>query len=63
MRFRPAVGALRSAAMLLLLAAPGDTVVGRAHAFVADGRVATPTASVRAWRVACGGQPGNGARP
>ncbi|HEY2067811.1 MAG TPA: hypothetical protein VGG84_17810 [Gemmatimonadaceae bacterium] len=33
--------------------APGDTVTGKAHAFVADGRVRIPTSRVRAWRVAC----------
>jgi hypothetical protein len=32
----------------------GDTVVGSAFAFVADGRRAVPTAPVRAWRVPCG---------
>jgi len=30
-----------------------DTVAGEARAFVADGRVASPTSAVRAWRVAC----------
>jgi hypothetical protein len=33
--------------------APGDTVVGRASAFVADGSVAPPVSRVRAWRVEC----------
>jgi hypothetical protein len=33
--------------------APGDTVVGRAVAFVANGAVKAPEAKVRAWRVAC----------
>ena len=33
--------------------APGDTVRGRAVAFVANGEVEPPTASVRAWRVRC----------
>jgi hypothetical protein len=33
--------------------APGDTIVGQARAFVADGRVQIPTSRVRAWRVAC----------
>ena len=32
----------------------GDTVVGSAFAFVADGRRAAPTAQVWAWRVPCG---------
>jgi hypothetical protein len=35
--------------------APGDTVVGRAVAFVANGARKSPTSSVRAWRVGCGG--------
>jgi hypothetical protein len=33
--------------------APGDTVVGTAFAFIADGRKKAPTAKVRAWRVPC----------
>lgn len=33
--------------------APGDTVTGRARAFVADGRMRVPTSRVRAWRVSC----------
>lgn len=33
--------------------APGDTVTGRASAFVANGEVKAPEAKVRAWRVAC----------
>jgi len=33
--------------------AVGDTVVGSAFAFVADGRKKAPTAKVRAWRVPC----------
>jgi hypothetical protein len=33
--------------------APGDTVVGRAIAFVANGSVKAPTARVRAWQVPC----------
>ncbi len=33
--------------------AVGDTVVGRAVAFVANGAVKSPEAKVRAWRVAC----------
>jgi len=33
--------------------APGDTVVGRAVAFVANGAVTPPVAKVRAWRVEC----------
>ena len=33
--------------------APGDTVVGSAFAFVADGRKKAPTAKVWAWRVSC----------
>jgi hypothetical protein len=33
--------------------APGDTVIGKASAFVADGRVKIPTSRVRAWRIAC----------
>ena len=33
--------------------AVGDTVVGRAVAFVANGEVTSPVARVRAWRVAC----------
>jgi hypothetical protein len=37
--------------------APGDTVRGVAHAFVADGQVRTPTSPVRAWAVPCGGRP------
>jgi hypothetical protein len=34
--------------------APGDTVVGHAFAYVADGRRKVPTSEVRAWRVPCG---------
>ena len=34
--------------------APGDTVVGRAVAFVANGALTPPVAKVRAWRVGCG---------
>lgn len=34
--------------------APGDTVAGRAHALVNDGRLTPPTSRVRAWRVPCG---------
>jgi hypothetical protein len=33
--------------------ASGDTVVGKATAFVANGAVKAPEARVRAWRVAC----------
>jgi hypothetical protein len=33
--------------------AMGDTVVGSAFAYVADGRRAVPTARARAWRVPC----------
>ena len=33
--------------------APGDTVVGRAFAYVGDGRRKAPTAEVRAWSVPC----------
>jgi hypothetical protein len=33
--------------------APGDTVVGTAFAYVADGRKRVPTAKVSAWRVPC----------
>ena len=33
--------------------APGDTVVGTAFAFVADGRKKAPSAKVWAWRVPC----------
>jgi hypothetical protein len=33
--------------------AMGDTVVGSAFAYVADGRRAVPTSRVRAWRVPC----------
>ena len=33
--------------------APGDPVVGRALAFVANGAVKPPEAKVRAWRVEC----------
>jgi hypothetical protein len=33
--------------------APGDTIVGSAFAFVADGRKKAPTAKVLAWRVPC----------
>jgi hypothetical protein len=36
--------------------APGDTVVGSAFAFVADGRKKAPTAKVWAWRVPCSAQ-------
>lgn len=32
----------------------GDTVVGSAFAFVADGRRSAPRSQVRAWRVPCG---------
>lgn len=32
----------------------GDTVTGRATAFVGDGRLQPPVAKVRAWRVRCG---------
>jgi hypothetical protein len=32
----------------------GDTVVGAAFAFVADGRRTAPRSQVRAWRVPCG---------
>jgi hypothetical protein len=32
---------------------PGDTVVGTAFAFIADGRKKAPTAKVWAWRVPC----------
>lgn len=32
----------------------GDTLLGTATAFVANGNVAVPTAPVRAWRVLCG---------
>ena len=35
--------------------AVGDTVVGRAVAFVANGAVKAPEARVRAWRVGCRG--------
>ena len=31
----------------------GDTVAGQARALVADGRMAPPASTVRAWRVAC----------
>jgi hypothetical protein len=31
----------------------GDTVVGHAFAYVADGRLKVPTSQVRAWRVPC----------
>jgi hypothetical protein len=34
--------------------APGDTVSGTAFAYVADGRLRVPRATVRAWRVPCG---------
>ena len=34
--------------------APGDTVSGTAFAYVADGRLRPPRATVRAWRVPCG---------
>jgi hypothetical protein len=34
----------------------GDTVVGRAIAFVADGRLRAPTARARGWVVPCGRQ-------
>jgi hypothetical protein len=33
--------------------APGDTVVGRAFAYVGDGRRKAPTTQVRAWSVPC----------
>jgi hypothetical protein len=33
--------------------APGDTVSGAAFAYVADGRLRVPRATVRAWRVPC----------
>lgn len=33
--------------------APGDTVVGKATAFVANGALTPPVAKVRAWRVKC----------
>lgn len=33
--------------------APGDTVTGRAIAFVANGSVKAPSARVRAWQVPC----------
>jgi hypothetical protein len=33
--------------------APGDTVSGSAFAYVADGRLRVPRATVRAWRVPC----------
>ena len=36
--------------------APGDTIEGRARAFVADGRRANPTSRVRAWAVPCSSQ-------
>jgi hypothetical protein len=36
--------------------AVGDTVVGRAIALVADGRLKAPTARARAWVVPCGGR-------
>jgi hypothetical protein len=32
---------------------PGDTIVGRARALVADGRQANPTSRVKAWAVRC----------
>jgi hypothetical protein len=35
--------------------APGDTIVGRARAFVASGQSTVPTTRVRAWRVPCAG--------
>jgi hypothetical protein len=35
--------------------ASGDTILGRAVALVADGRLPNPTARVRAWAVKCGG--------
>jgi hypothetical protein len=35
--------------------APGDTIVGRARAFVASGQSPVPTTRVRAWRVPCAG--------
>jgi hypothetical protein len=34
--------------------ASGDTVTGRAVAFVANGELTPPVARVRAWRVSCG---------
>jgi hypothetical protein len=37
--------------------APGDTIVGRAVALVADGRRANPVSRVRAWAVSCSGRP------
>lgn len=37
--------------------AVGDTVVGKATAFVANGAVTPPVAKVRAWRVRCGAHP------
>ena len=33
--------------------APGDTVVGRAFAYIGDGRRKAPTTEVRAWSVPC----------
>ena len=33
--------------------APGDTIIGIAHAFVANGQKTVPASRVRAWRVAC----------
>jgi hypothetical protein len=38
--------------------APGDTVEGRATALVANGYVTSPSATVRAWLVACGASRG-----
>jgi hypothetical protein len=35
---------------------PGDTIVGRAVALVADGRRANPVSRVRAWAVSCSGR-------
>jgi hypothetical protein len=35
--------------------APGDTVIGRAQALVADVKAKSPTSRVRAWAVPCGG--------
>ena len=37
--------------------AVGDTVTGKATAFVANGAVTPPVAKVRAWRVRCGAHP------
>lgn len=35
--------------------APGDTIVGRAQALIADTKSRSPTSRVRAWQVPCGG--------